>query len=358
MQRCTIWSVIKKFVIWIVCILLLGTLCFIFVAMLKITLTPYQVTSETISVQQTVAANNNMYQNNADVDIFQVNGTLYYCIENWPGSLGLRSRFSGRLCTIENGRIHVLQKASIVHGNDDRFVYYEYNNQLMAYDTHLKKASMLTKLPELARYDVVLQSDGTLVFFQADTDTVCISVKNGAMVEQREGVAAPSQYILGEKQYSVRKRHVYCEGEDISDFFGDASFRAIVPYQEGLLLINDGYGNLIYYIQEDGQILDVFPEFMCFSSESSINFYEHYIFVSFMRWEGWDESGLGIKHFEDDQLAGTYRIDIRDFSIEKISDKIYSGMYIFDDSGIYTCDRDGNISKISFSGDELQLIVD
>ena len=124
------------------------------------------------------------------------------------------------------------------------------------------------------------------------------------------------------------------------------------------MLINDGYGNLIYYIQEDGQILDVFPEFMCFSSESSINFYEHYIFVSFMRWEGWDESGLGIKRFEDDQLAGTYRIDIRDFSIEKISDKIYSGMYIFDDSGIYTCDRDGNISKISFSGDELQLIVD
>lgn len=156
----------KKLVKWIVCILLFGTLSFIFVAMLKITLTPYQVTSEIISVQQTVAANNNMYQNNADVDIFQVNGTLYYYIENWPGSLGLRSRFSGKLCTIKNGRIHILQKASIVYGNDDRFVYYEYNDQLMAYDTQLGTASMMMQLPELARYDVVLQSDGTLDFFR------------------------------------------------------------------------------------------------------------------------------------------------------------------------------------------------
>lgn len=299
-----------------------------------------------------------MNQNNAAVDIFQVNDTLYYCIENWPRSLGLRSRFSGKLCTIENGRIHVLQKASIVYGNDDRFIYYEYNDQLMAYDTQSGKASMLAQLPEYARYDVVLQSDGTLAFFTADTDTECFSVKNGAMVEPQDGITAPAQYILGGKQYSVRRRYVYCEGEDISDLFGDASFRAIVPYHEGLLLINDGYGNLMYYIQEDGRIVDVFPEFTCFCSESSINFYEHYIFVSFLRWEDWDESGLGIKRFENDQLAGTYRIDIRDFSIKKISDKIYSGMYIFDDSGIYTCSREGDISKISFSGEELQLIVD
>ena len=178
------------------------------------------------------------------------------------------------------------------------------------------------------------------------------------MLEPQSGITAPAQYILGGKQYSVKKRRVYCNGEDISDQFGDASFRAIIPYQEGLLLINDGYGNLLYYIQEDGQITDVFPEFKCFCSESSINFYEHYIFVSLLRWEDWDESGLGIKRFEDDQLAGTYRIDIRDFSIVKISDKIYSGMYIFDGSGIYTCNREGDISKINFNGEELQLIVD
>lgn len=357
MKRLGIWAATKR-MIWVVCILFWVILCFVLVQSLKISLTPYQVTNAAIVVHQTGTDNNNVYQNNADVDIFPVNGTLHYFIKNWPPSLGLRSKFSGKLCTIENGRIHVLQKASIVYGNDDRFIYYGFDDQLMAYDTQSGKASMLTQLPEYARYDVVLQSDGTLAFFTADTDTECFSVKNGTILEPQDGITAPSDYILGGKQYSVRRGYVYCQGEDITDRFGDASFRAIVPYHEGLLLINDGYGNLMYYIQEDGRIVDVFPKFTCFCSESSINFYEHYIFVSFLRWEDWDESGLGIKRFENDQLAGTYRIDIRDFSIKKISDKIYSGMYIFDDSGIYTCSREGDISKISFSGEELQLIVD
>lgn len=358
MKRLEIWALIKRLVVWVVCILLLAILCFIFIPILKIALTPYQVTSEPIFIHQTVMTNNNMHQNNANVDIFQVNGTLYYLIKNWPESLGRRSRFSDKLCTIENGRIRVLQKASMGYGNDDRFVYYKYNNQLMAYDAQSEKTLRLTKLPELARYDVGPQSNGSLAFFAADTDTECFSVKDGAIVEQQDVMAIPNQYVLGGKQYTVRNGHVYCQGEDISDCFGDASFRALVPYQEGLLLINDGYGNLVYYIRDDGLILDVFPKFTCFSSESCINFYEHYIFVSFMRWEDWDELGLGIKRFEDDQLAGTYRIDIRDFSIEKISDKSYSGMYIFDDSGIYTCDLNGDISKISFNGEELLLIVD
>ena len=358
MNRLSIWRVIKWLVIWVACILFFAILCFISVQLLKIMLTPYQVTSSEIAVHRAGTDNNNACQNNADVDIFPVNGTLYYFIKNWTPSLGRRSKFSGKLCTIENGRIHVIQRVSTIYGNDYRFIYYKYNDQLMAYDTQSGKASVLTQIPEYARYDVVQQSDGTLTFFAADTDTECCSVKNGIMLELRSGITAPTQYILGGKQYSVKRMHVYCDGEDITDQFGDASFRAIVPYQEGLLLINDGYGNLIYYIQTDGQIVGVFPEFECFSSESSINFYEHYIFVSFLRWEDWDESGLGIKRFEDDQLAGTYRIDIRDFSIEKLSDKIYSGMYIFDDSGIYTCNRDGDISKINFNGEELQLIVD
>lgn len=357
MKWVTIWATAKK-IVWAACILFAVFLCVVIIELVKISLMPYHVTSERVTVQQTRMDNNNAHQNNAEVNIFSINRTLYFFIKSWPDALGLRSKFSGKLCTIENGRINVLQEASLVYGNDNRFIYLKSNNQLIAYDTQSGIVSTLTQLTEYKRYDAVPQSDGALKFFINDENMECFSVKNGKIHESEAIPAAPVEYILGEKRYSVTKNDVYCQGENISDQFGKASFRAIVPYQEGLLLINDGYGNLLYYIQENGEILDVFPEFECFCSESSINYYEHYIFVSFLRWEGWDESGLGIKRFEDDRLAGTYRIDTRDFSVEKISDNIYSGMYIFDDSGIYTCSRSGDVSKISFCGEELQMIVD
>lgn len=358
MNRLTIWGLIKKLVIWVVCLPLVVIVSFVLVQYLKISLKPYQVTCEPITVHQTRMNNNNMYQNNAEVVIFSVNGTLHYFVKNWPGSLGLRSRFSGKLCTMENRKINVLQDASKYYGNDNRYIYYQSDNRIMAYDTQFEEASILAQLTEYEKYNALMHPDGTLIFYPKDKNMECFSVKNGRILEPNGSLSAPLQYILGGDRYTIEKRKIYRQGEDISDQFGEASFRAIVPYQEGLLVINDGYGNPVYYIQEDGAILDLFPEFMCMCSESSINFYEHFIFVSFLRWEDWDESGLGMKRFENDQLAGTYRIDIRNFSVEKISDHIYSGMYIFDDSGIYTCSRDGDISKISFSGEELQRIVD
>lgn len=239
MDQLSLWAVIKRLMLWVICIPLSIILCIFSIQFLIISLKPYQVTSEAIVVHQTVTDNNNVHQNNADVDIIQVNDALYYHIKGWHPSLGLRSKFSDKLCTIENGQIQILQDVSRVYGSDHRFIYYKFDGQLMAYDTQLKKSSVLTQIPENTIYDVVSQSDGTMVFFIEDTE--CFSIWNGTMLELQNSVAALDRYVLGGKEYFIRKRHVYCQGEDITKQFGEASFRAIVPYQEGLLLINDGY---------------------------------------------------------------------------------------------------------------------
>lgn len=166
MNRLSIWRRIKRLVIVVACILFCATFGFILMQLLKISLTPYQVTSSEIVVHQARTDNNNLSQNNADVEIFSVNGKLYYFIKNWTPSLGLRSKFSDKLCTIENGRLHVLQKVSTIYGNDNRFIYYKYKDQLMAHDTQSGKASVLTQITEYTRYDVVQQSDGTLTFLR------------------------------------------------------------------------------------------------------------------------------------------------------------------------------------------------
>ncbi|MBQ6569520.1 MAG: hypothetical protein IJL87_04620 [Clostridia bacterium] len=56
-------------------------------------------------------------------------------------------------------------------------------------------------------------------------------------------------------------------------------------------------------------------------------------------------------------MAGTYKIDLSDFSSEKISDKIFNGMFNFDDKALYCCTDEGEVYRMSPDG-ELTLLFD
>lgn len=351
----------KKIAIGLLCAfsaVLVSMLGIVFGEYLKISLKPYYVTDLAISVPEVTTLSANMHQNNAYVDILPVDGKLYFFVNCWPGSLGKRSKFDRKLCAIENGTINVLQNATLVYGHDNRFIYCKLGSQLIAHNTQLNQSVILTSDLKDLIYDATMDSDGTLKLFPKNKSGDCYVVKDGKLVETSPKAFVPVQYEIGGKQYYVQNQKLYCQGNDISEQIGPASFRALIPYRDGLLLINDGYGSLVHYIQEDGTILPLFPEFACMCSTSSVNFYDNYIFVSFKRWESYDESGIGLKSFEGDGLEGTYRIDIKDMSIEKISDNIYNGMFVFDDSGIYACNREGDIHQIDFNGNLIQTIVD
>ena len=49
-------------------------------------------------------------------------------------------------------------------------------------------------------------------------------------------------------------------------------------------------------------------------------------------------------------MEGTYRISLKDYSVEKLNDNIYDGLYYFGDAYIYACDRDGGIYRLNLDG--------
>lgn len=328
------------------------------VAFLKVVLAPYHVTNANITVNSNALMNANTAQINSDVEIVDVNGKLYYYMCKWFKSLGRRSRFEGCLCTIEEGKIHKLLKIDALYGSDSKYIYYKLDNKVLAYDPITEKSHTIGALSDTQKKRTVISSDGTLRLTAYYDEVVLCNIKDGELDETGDNIGKCIKYDLNGKSYSIRGRSnkVFCNELDISDCFGEAEKRLLVPYQEGLLLINSGCGDLVYYIQKDGTISQLFPGFSCMCSDSSVNFYENYVFVSFRRWEAY--SNIGLKPYDNDMMQGTYRIDIKTNAVEKISEHIYSGMFIFDDSGIFACDGDGNIHLIDFDGNVLKEIVD
>ena len=360
MRRKSILRIVGNIAVCVLAVIL-AAVVHICVGVFFVSVQPYQVTNETIKIQGQALKNANAFQHNADVMIIPVENQLYYYVRSWPGSLGKRSRFDGRLCAIEQGEILPIQKMEFLSGADEQFFYYETGDCLFCYDVVNREAKEILPLKEYFSGDYFLDENGTFKIIPDDDVGLCYLIEDGIIVGVEEGKNW-GQYLLGEKVYSLKREsssdsELYCQGEDISNQLGNGNYRALIPFQDGLILINDGYGNLLYYINADG-IQAIFPEFPCMCSESSVNFYENYVFVSFKRWESYDESGLGLSSFENDTLEGTYRIDMTDRSIKKISDSIYNGMFIFDDSGIFCTNSSGDICKIDFAGNSLIQIVD
>ena len=324
---------------------------------------PYQVTEETIRIQGQDLKNANAYQRNASVRIFLVENQLYYYVRSWPGSLGKRSEFDGMLCSIEEGEIVPSQKLGAPMGIDGQFYYYESDDRLFSYDVVSGEKKEILQLGSKYFSGNYYLDDNGIFRIIADEDVgLCYLIEDGIITGTEEGKTW-GEYRLGTQVYSLKSKsstdhELYCQGRDITDQLARGNERVLLPYQDGLLLINGGYGNLLYFIDADGKITSIFPEFPCMCSTSSINFYDNYIFLSFKRWKSYDKSGLGLNSYENDTLEGTYRIDMTDGTIQKISDEIYNGMFIFDDSGIFCTNRYGDICKIDFDGNLLISIVD
>ena len=62
--------------------------------------------------------------------------------------------------------------------------------------------------------------------------------------------------------------------------------------------------------------------------------------------------------FEKDTAEGTYRIDLTDFSVVKVSDQIYNGLYYFGGDCLYTCDEYCNIYVLDMQGNILNTVLE
>ena len=80
------------------------------------------------------------------------------------------------------------------------------------------------------------------------------------------------------------------------------------------------------------------------------------VYISLKRYEGWGESGKGLRRYENDTLEGTWRISLTDFSAVKISDTIYNGLYCFGDV-LLACDESCSVYRLHPDGSTQPLIT-
>ena len=87
--------------------------------------------------------------------------------------------------------------------------------------------------------------------------------------------------------------------------------------------------------------------------------YRDTVYLSVKRYQNGGTYGAGgSESIPDDTVSGTYRISLSDCSSEKISDEIYSGLFIFDDSGIFACDENGRVYWLDFDGNVIGTLLE
>ena len=203
--------------------------------------------------------------------------------------------------------------------------------------------------------------DGALFFpviSLANEEQVVVCVKGN----EASGYKPTAEtYRLGDREYYLKREDVYdtvyCKGTDGQEYklpLEHALERSIIRTDHGILIHNMrsfGRGVMLYYVTEEGALIELFmaPQL---SSVSAVTVYHDIVYLSFIRSEKYGKIGeLG---FDNDNLSGTWRINLTDYSAIKLSDKIYNGLYIFDDTGIYACDNSCSIYKLDYDG----LVID
>jgi hypothetical protein len=174
-------------------------------------------------------------------------------------------------------------------------------------------------------------------------------------------------YYLGEKEYVLNYEPGYdpCllmreRGGEWQDTGLDCGNKCtLISTQYGLVVHCSGYSKggkqHLYLIQPTGEAVELLS-FPCLYSVSAINIFEDKLYYSIQRYEKYGE--IGMTRYEDDEVEGTYIINLTDLSAEKISDMIFDGLYIFDNSGIYACDEHCSVYKLDFDGNVIDTLIE
>lgn len=255
----------------------------------------------------------------------------------------------------------------------DNFIYYRENNRndytqqkLYSFNLQTKENSLLYCGYLYLVSSMYFANDGTVYFPLKPVSGEAPQFVHVAGEDVLGVVPLNEGYPLGDHVYYVVSEYSdaverilkatadsNAELEELS--FGQAYNRSIIPYEDGLLVHNERLNSLLYQIDRDGCVTELF-NISCFASESAINIHETDAYISVLCYEKYGEKGM--LRYENDSMSGTYRISLIDGSVEMINDMCFNGIYNFDDTCFYCCDSMGNVYKMEFDGtiDPIMLI--
>ena len=135
-----------------------------------------------------------------------------------------------------------------------------------------------------------------------------------------------------------------------------AKSRLLIPWEDDILIYSPGTGKMLSMIRSDGTVMTVFSV-PAMETKSCFQLCGDYAYLSFLRYKGYDDYGIGLKRYENDELEGLYRIHLKTLTIEKCSNDIYDGLYNFDDTCLFACDENSNVFQLDLSGNIIQTVV-
>ena len=321
-------------------------------------------------------ANNRQYRATVWMGVYA--DKLYFCSRK--GIFSNRTEYGRKLYVFEDGEAHEVarlsQNVSEFHmmGQSGAHLYYwvkkwEKSKQysLYCYDLSTNSKQVIYQGEPHGKKTSYFAEDGTCYFpLDVEHPEDVPQFVHVSGTEVLEVCPLTKGYPLGDRTYEVvagygdvEAERIFCKDRDgitteLTFEKCRASMRAIIPCAGGLLIHNDRLSTMLYYICDDGEMTLLFS-LPCLASQSSVQTCGSTVYLSVKRYVSLGE--IGMRRLENDTEEGTWRIDLKDGTKEKINDYIFCGMYNFDDTCIYCCDEDGNIYRMELDGEVSPILV-
>lgn len=351
-----------------IAIMMIAVLCVLSVACTK----RMVLSGDSIEIERYETHMSNYHQYSSPVWIGVIDDELFFYFDN------TNTDVDGWLCKLSNGsisKITQLERASILGISGQCVVYQRYkesefskeNPGLYCVDTQNGNIDFL--LDGVYTNPGFYTENGMLQFMSIDGDTDIPSraatIDHGRILDANG--SAPC-YCLNHTEYCLIKtttgynsaggpHSIYyrTEGADAWRLL-DLSYAdrlTILPVQEGLLIHAYGGSKILYYIQNDGTIIDLFDTDYPYT-QSAVAIHDSDVYISFQHVARSGKWEIQQTHYDDE---GTYRIHLTDFKTEHLCHTFYPGLYIFNDQYFVTCDEAGNLRKMDLEGNDMGSFV-
>lgn len=334
---------------------------------------PVTVTSEPIDISYQINSPGNQLQPYASVRLTVVENKLYMYIP--MTSSVVASPYDGYLCVFKDGGIQRVKRINdTVLDLWNGSLYYNVSNNNTGTKSFVcyqissgEDVTIVTYNHRISKTEAARSgAEGQIYYPANNSSSLYYCIQETRMVDTG---CIESRYRFGDNIYTYVKGEsngkytntiiaADIEGNILRDYqgsVGNGSCR-VIPCETGLIIHNSISPDMLYLIAGDsGDVIELFSV----DGErtlSAVNVYQEYVYLSFLRYRDYDQLWFG--RFENDSQEGTYRINLKNGSVEKISDKIYNGLYIFDDSGIFACDSNNNVYKLNFDGNVIMTLLE
>lgn len=310
----------------------------------------------------------NNFQQEAAIWLGVYKGQLYI----WPRCSRSTSEteYNGWLCALTPEgivKIKKLDRSDNAHekiaGFDGRFLYYWHvsDNELYSYDIETDQEEMIATANSSLSYAVVFAEDGSL-YIPSDTPQDFVHVRDGKLVSYTDEQA---QYSSGELSYYLRKQdsagavELIVSDADAQEQKIELPYmrnRSVFPCSQGILVHDDRFSKLLYLVRSTDEVVCLM-DVPCEFSHSAATVVGDDAFLSVKRYQGYKYNILP-QRYENDEIEGTYRINLATQTTEKVSDSIFSGLYYFGGEHIFATDEHCNITVLDLEGNVVQKVLE